>query len=382
MTQKNGNSPVLMVKVHAGTKYIAQNLLLVAQSSSVERWGAMGLVLSLRWNMGTQLGMGQPRARLAGNFPASKSHSLSYPSPAGSEGIKGNRSRNSSPAMSRKLSVVFWSGPPCEQLEASSPPSEESAPFGYAEKTVVLDDASGPWEPGELAVTSTCPLNNVTSTPEGESVCCGTTGFTKSGLTSVVGHGFAAEWSQKRARFAERPSGLLGMFCLVNSRNLVFSSLAITMQVSTPRSQVFLCLRLVEQVISSGPLRNASNTPGSSGEPHGTETRQPVISSFSAEVTVPSTCPLNNATNTHGSSGEWHGIITATHTAQRMSSAIPVPFVPLKSSWCHGLRTSTERNGSVRRAGANPKLSKEFYVKRNVNSWPNLKSVMMPQRPF
>ena len=39
--------PVLMTKVRAGTKYIAQNLLLVAQSSSVERWGALGLVLSL-----------------------------------------------------------------------------------------------------------------------------------------------------------------------------------------------------------------------------------------------------------------------------------------------------------------------------------------------
>ena len=40
--------PVLMAKVHAGTKYIARNLLLVAHSSSVERWGALGLVLSLR----------------------------------------------------------------------------------------------------------------------------------------------------------------------------------------------------------------------------------------------------------------------------------------------------------------------------------------------
>ena len=67
-TQKNGNSPVLMAKVHAGTKYIAQNLLLGAQSSSVERWGVLGLVLSLRWNMGTQLGMSQPRARLAGKI--------------------------------------------------------------------------------------------------------------------------------------------------------------------------------------------------------------------------------------------------------------------------------------------------------------------------
>ena len=39
---------------------------------------------------------------------------------------------------------------------------------------------------------STCPLKNVTNTPEGESVCCGTTECTESGLTSGVGHGFAA----------------------------------------------------------------------------------------------------------------------------------------------------------------------------------------------
>ena len=68
-TQKNVNSPVLMAKVHAGTKYIALNLWLIAQSSSVERWGA--LVLSFRccgMCMGTQLGMRQPRARLAGKF--------------------------------------------------------------------------------------------------------------------------------------------------------------------------------------------------------------------------------------------------------------------------------------------------------------------------
>ena len=39
---------------------------------------------------------------------------------------------------------------------------------------------------------STRTLKNVTNTPEGESVSCGTTGCTESGLTSVVGHGFAA----------------------------------------------------------------------------------------------------------------------------------------------------------------------------------------------
>ena len=131
-----------MAKVHAGTKYIAQNLLLVAQSSCVERWGALGLVLSLRWNMGTQLGMSRKI------FPSPKV-TLSDPSPAGSEGIEGNRSRNFSLAMSRKSSS--WSGRPCEQLEASFPPSEHSAPFGDAEKAVVMEDASGPWEPGELA---------------------------------------------------------------------------------------------------------------------------------------------------------------------------------------------------------------------------------------
>ena len=133
-TQKSGNSPVLMAKVHAGKKYIAQNLLLVAQSSSVERWGALGLVLS----------------------------------------------------------------------------------FGGTSESALM---------------------------------------------------------------------------------------------------------------SSGSLRNAPNTPESSGVSHGTGTRESVTSSFPAEVTVPSTCPLKNTTNTHGSSGELHGTITATHTAQRMSSALPVPFV-------------------------------------------------------
>ena len=81
-------------------------------------------------------------------------------------------------------------------------------------------------------------------------------------------------------------------------------------------------------LISSGSLRNASITPESSGVSHGTGTRESVISSFPAEVTVPSTCPLQNTTNTHGSPGELHGTTTATHAAQRMSSALPVSFVP------------------------------------------------------
>ena len=123
-----------------------------------------------------------------------------------------------------------------------------------------------------------------------------------------------------------------------------------------------------QPLILSGPLRNASNTHESSGESSGTETREPVISSFSAEVTVPSTYPLKNGTNTHGSSGELHGTITATHTAQRMFSALPVPFVSSGVKLVSRAAYTTERNGTVRSAGANPKLSKEFYVKRNVNS--------------
>ena len=131
--------------------------------------------------------------RVLGKIFSRVQATLSDPSPVESEGIKGNRSQNSSPAMSRKSSVVSWSGRPCEQLEASSQPSEQSAPFGDAEKAVVLDDASGPRECGDLAVISICPLKNVSDAPEGVSLCSGTTGCNESGLKLVVGHGFAAE---------------------------------------------------------------------------------------------------------------------------------------------------------------------------------------------
>ena len=265
--------------------------------------------------------------------------------------------------MPRKSSVVSWSGRPCEQLEAGSTPSGQSAPFDDAGKAVVLDDASGHWESGELAVISTCPLENVSDAPEGVSVCCGTTGCTESGLESVVEHGFAAGLGLDAC-------GTSRNVCLVNGRNHhCFPAVGGTSE---------------SALMSSGWLRNTSNTPESSGVSHGTETREPVISSFSAEVTVPSTYPLKNATNTHGSSGELHGTITAAHTVRNASPLLHSLYLlsPLESSWCHGIRTSTKRNGTVRRAGASPKLSKEFYVKRDVNLWHNLKSVMKPQRLY
>ena len=82
------------------------------------------------------------------------------------------------------------------------------------------------------------------------------------------------------------------------------------------------CATSESAFMSSGSLRNTSNTPESSGVSHGTVIRE-------SEVTVPSICPLKNTTNTHGSSGELHGTITDPHTAQRKSSsALPVSFVP------------------------------------------------------
>ena len=100
-------------------------------------------------------------------------------------------------------------------------------------------------------------------------------------------------------------------------------------------------------VISSFPV----SAVGGTNEPA-------VTSSFSAEVTAPSPCPLRNVTGTPESSGESPGTVTATRTAQRMSSAHLVPFVPsgvglVLLSLC----TSAERNGTVRRAGANPRRS-------------------------
>ena len=201
--------------------------------------------------------------------------------------------------------MVSWSGRPCEQLEASSPPSGQWASVDDTGKAMVLDDASGHWEPGERAVISTCPLKNVTNALEGESECCGTTGVPNPVLHRCWDMGLLLGWSQVRA-------GLLGMFL--------------------PREQSEPCLPAVggtseSALMSSGSFRDASNTPESPGVSRGTGTRESVTSSFLAEVTVPSTCPLKNTTNTHGTSGELHGTIAATNTAHRMFSALPVPLV-------------------------------------------------------
>ena len=126
---------------------------------------------------------------------------LSDPSPAESEGIKGNRSRNPSPAMSRKSSVVSWSDSPREQLEANVLPREQSAPFGDVVKEVVLEDASDPLEPGEPAVISSfptpivggtapsaCPLKNVINTPDSSGELHGTITVTRTAQRMSSAH--------------------------------------------------------------------------------------------------------------------------------------------------------------------------------------------------
>ena len=105
-------------------------MLLVALSSSVGNLVVLDLVRSLWWNMGIQLGRSQPRAGLVGKHSRGRT-SLSQTSYLPKvKRKKGNRSRNSSPAMSRrsrnaspamsrKSSVVSWSDSLREQFETN-----------------------------------------------------------------------------------------------------------------------------------------------------------------------------------------------------------------------------------------------------------------------
>ena len=124
-------------------------------------------------------------------FPRSNV-TLSDLSPAESEGIKRNRSRNSSPAMSRKSSVVSWSDSPREHLEANVLPVNSRHLFG---------DASGSWERGKRAVISsfptsavggtapsTCPLKTVTNTPESSGELHGTLTVTRTAQRMSSAH--------------------------------------------------------------------------------------------------------------------------------------------------------------------------------------------------
>ena len=109
---------------------IAWPLLLVALSSSVGNLVVLESCPLPVVENGYTAGRKPATCRTCGKTFPRPNVTLSDPSPAGGKGIKGNRSRNSSPAMSRrsrnvspvvsrKASVVSWSDPPREQSEAN-----------------------------------------------------------------------------------------------------------------------------------------------------------------------------------------------------------------------------------------------------------------------
>ena len=106
--------------------YIAWPLLLVALSSSVGNLVVLDLVRSLWWNMDTKLGGSQLRAEPVGRLSRGRTSHWQISSPSRvirrrdttvgtSLPVTSRRSRNTSPAMSRRSSVVSWSDSPRDQ---------------------------------------------------------------------------------------------------------------------------------------------------------------------------------------------------------------------------------------------------------------------------
>ena len=171
--------------------------------------------------------------------------------------------------------------------------------------------------------------------------------------------GLLLGWSKIRTRFAERPSELLGMFCLVNSRNLGKASEHAAIS-SFPVPAVGGTSEGSSYFVRSGPPRNAPNTASDIRRAAwNRDTRASHFQFFflghsvfdlSAQECDKHTWVIwrvawNNNSYTY----------SATHVL-----CTPCTFYPLWSRvGVHGLRTSIERSGTVRRAGANPKLSKE-----------------------
>ena len=171
-----------------------------------------GLVRHPWWGHGYTAGKEPSTCEICGKTFPRPNVTLSDLSLAKSERKKGNRGRNSSSAMSRrsrnvslarsqKSSVVSWSDSPREQLEANVLLRDQSAPFGDVVKGVVLEDASGPWEPREPAVISSfptsavggtvpsaCPLRSVTSTPESSGESHGTFTVTRTAQRMSSAH--------------------------------------------------------------------------------------------------------------------------------------------------------------------------------------------------
>ena len=102
--QKDGTPPFPRRNAHSRTLYSAWSLLLDAQSSCVVLLVVLGLVRCLRWDMATKLGRSQLHVRPVGGIFLRPNVTLS----------------NTSPAMSRRSSVVSWSDSPRDQVRPAS----------------------------------------------------------------------------------------------------------------------------------------------------------------------------------------------------------------------------------------------------------------------
>ena len=128
-------------------------------------------------------------------------------------------------------------------------------------------------------------------------------------LFSVAEYGYTVGTQPVTCGICGRPIGLLGMFCLVNCRNLFGVvekevSLAATRCTWEPKEQGLFFSGYgkasEDAVISSSPVSAVGGT-----------SKPAVISSFSAEVTTPSLCPLRNLISTPESYGASHGIVAS-----------------------------------------------------------------------
>ena len=178
-TQMDGNplslqliiSPFLQVKVVILVNYIAWSLLLVAQSSSVERRGALDRVRHLLRNTRTKLGRSQPRAGFAGRL----FHSLTSLVPGSGERQKRNSRQQASLVMSRRSRWVSWSDSLREQPANEEDPNDASSPCAPRESKFPdrLSVSSGLGEASEHAVATcfsaevsdplSCPLCSLTN---------------------------------------------------------------------------------------------------------------------------------------------------------------------------------------------------------------------------
>ena len=150
---------------------IFQRRFLQFQSTSVGNLFVPGLVHSLRWNMGAQMGISQPRARF-GSKHSSVLTSLSQTSYLLKVKGKGNKSRNSS---LRHVSEIKRG-----LLESR----EQSAPF--FDDVVKVASLPSPFVGG--AAQSTCQFKNVTNTLESSGELHGTITATRTAQRMSSAH--------------------------------------------------------------------------------------------------------------------------------------------------------------------------------------------------